>query len=237
MYTQSAHIYDALYLQQGKDYSAEVVRLRAFAQQYQKSDGKALLDVACGTGMHASYLAELYQVEGLDLDEQMLAVARKNYPDIPFHHGDMRTFDLARRFHIVTCLFSAIGYMKDTAELQQAIAAMSAHIYPGGVLLVEPWFTPEQWHPGGLHATSVDQPELKIMRMNISESKGNKSFFTFHYLVGTPQGIEYFTEYHELTLFTRAEYLEAFRANNLEVVYDEKGLSGRGLYIGLKAAK
>jgi hypothetical protein len=103
------------------------------------------------------------------------------------------------------------------------------------VMLVEPWFTPDAWHTGSVHALSIDQPELKISRMNISERKGNLSFFTFHFLVGTPKGIEYFSEYHELALFTHEEYLESFRVNNLDVSYDEAGLYGRGLYIGKKA--
>ena len=55
----------------------------------------------------------------------------------------------------------------------------------------------------------------------------------FHYLVGTPQGVEHFTERHELALFSHEEYLAAFRAAGLEVVYDEEGLMGRGLYIGI----
>jgi len=77
---------------------------------------------------------------------------------------------------------------------------------------MEPWFTPEQWKPGRVSAIFVDQPELKISRMNISEVEDNLSFFIFHYTVGTPQGIEYFTERHELGLFTHEEYLEAFQS-------------------------
>ncbi len=111
---------------------------------------------------------------------------------------------------------------------------MSDHLLPGGVLIVEPWFTPEQWKPGRVSALFVDQPDLKISRMNISEVEGNLSFFVFHYTVGTPQGIEYFTERHELGLFTHEEYLEAFRKAELEVIHDPEGLDGRGLYIGLK---
>jgi ubiquinone/menaquinone biosynthesis C-methylase UbiE len=232
MYKNSARLYDTIYTNLGKDYSAEAERIHELARQYGKSGGDALLDVACGTGLHACYLREFYQVEGIDIDEDMLVVAREKHPGINFHQGDMRDFDLHKQYDVLTCLFSAIGYMKTTAELQQAIAAMGQHLKPGGVLLIEPWFTPEAWHSGSVHATFVDQPELKIARMNLSENKGKISFFNFHFLVGTPEGVEHFTEYHELTLFTRDEYLDSFRANKLEVIYDEEGLYGRGLYIG-----
>lgn len=236
MYSESAHLYDAIYLSQGKDYSAEARRIDALARQHQRSDGNNLLDVACGTGLHCGYLNEFYHVQGIDLDEKMVAVAREKHPEILFQTGDMRDFDLGSQFDVITCLFSAIGYMQDTSQLQRAIGNMGKHLRPGGVMLVEPWFTPETWNVGTVHTLSVNQPDLKIVRMNLSERKGNLSFFTFHFLVGTPQGVEYFSEYHELALFTRDEYLDAFCANDLDVVYDEDGLYGRGLYIGKKAS-
>lgn len=234
MYSKSAHLYDTVYLAMGKDYAAEARTIHELANQYKKTDRNTLLDVACGTGLHAGHLAEFYRVEGLDIAADMLAIAREKHPGIPFHNGDMRKFELHRQFDVVTCLFSAIGYMKTTAQLKQAIAAMERHLLPGGVLFVEPWFTPEDWHTGSVHASFVDQPGLKIARMNISERKGKRSIFDFHFLVGTDQGIEHFTEYHELTLFTTEEYLSGFRASNLEVIHEPEELYGRGLYIGMK---
>ena len=54
-----------------------------------------------------------------------------------------------------------------------------------------------------------------------------------HYLVATPQGIEYFREKHQLGLFDKREYIDFMERNNLRVIYDEKGLTDRGLFIGL----
>ena len=235
MFSKSAKFYNALYGSMGKDYAVEAQKVHQIIQQHKKSPGNVLLEVACGTGLHASVLQKFYQVEGLDLDAEMLAVASQNYPDIPFHQADMAKFDLGKQFDVITCLFSSIGYVKTKKRLEQAIQTMTEHLLPGGVLIVEPWFTPEQWKPGRVSALFVDQPELKIARMNTSEVEGCLSFFVFHYTVGTPQGVEYFTERHELGLFTSEEYLEAFRKAKLEVIHDPEGLDGRGLYIGLKS--
>ena len=38
------------------------------------------------------------------------------------------------------------------------------------------------------------------------------SVFQWHMLIGTPEGIEYLTQKHELFLFSNAEYIEAFNA-------------------------
>ena len=81
MYSKSAKYYDAIYASIGKDYPAEAKIVRKFIQKYKKSDGNSLLDVGCGTGVHANLLSKHYQVEGLDIEPKMLSVARKNYPE------------------------------------------------------------------------------------------------------------------------------------------------------------
>ena len=70
--------------------------------------------------------------------------------------------------------------------------------------MVEPWLTPQQWRKRSVHANFVDQPELKIARMNISETKGKLSFMDMHHLVATPKRVEHFVERLELgTLHSR----------------------------------
>jgi len=236
MFTPSVHLYDTIYLSRGKNYAAEADSVHQLVQHNLRSGGNSLLDVACGTGLHSSYLSAYYQVEGLDLDVRMIEAAKLKCPELTFHVGDMRNFDLGPggQFDVITCLFSSIGYVGTVAGLNQAIANFERHLKPGGLLFVEPWFTPEDWHPGNIHATFVDEPRLKISRMNVSGQEGNLSYFTFHYLVGTPEGIEYFTERHELGLFTVDEYLSAFRACGLDVERDALWLNGRGLYMASK---
>lgn len=230
MFTPSAHLYDLIYQTRGKDYRREAESVHQSIREHLRSGGKTLLDVACGTGVHTHYLSEYYQVEGLDLDERMLAAARQKHPAIPFHQGDMLTFNLGRQFDVITCLFSSIAYVRTLEAMRQAIANFTRHLKPGGVMVVEPWFGPADWHPGNIHATFVDEPDLKIARMNTTGQQGNLSYFVFHYMVGTPEGIETFSERHELGLFTVDEYMDAFRACNLNVIRDPLWLSGRGLY-------
>jgi ubiquinone/menaquinone biosynthesis C-methylase UbiE len=237
MFSKSAQHYDEIYASIDKDYAAEAGKARTFIQKYKHTKGKHLLDVACGTGLHASLLSKYYRVEGLDLDAKMLAVAKKKYPKIRFHQGDMTDFELKKQFDAVVCLFSSIGYVRTKSRLQQAIKNMSRNLLPGGVLLIEPWFTPEQWNPGRASMTQVDKPDLKIVRMSYSGQKGKISTIEFQYLIGTPKGIEHSLEIHELGLFSHEEYMEAFIRAGLDVIHDAEGLDGRGLYIGLKPMK
>ena len=235
MLSGSEKYYDDIYGTMGKDYAAEADKLRAFIEKYKRIDGNTLLDVACGTGTHAGLLSEFYNVEGMDLNANMLKVARQKHRELRFTRGDMSDFDLGRQFDIITCLFSAIGYMRTKTELNKAITSMSRHLLPGGVVLVEPWFTPEQWTVGRVSTILVDKPDIKIVRMSHSGKKGTISLLDFHYLVGNAKGIKQIIEHHEFGLFSHAEYMNAFTKAGLDVIHDPEGVDGRGLYIGTKA--
>jgi len=234
MFSKSAKYYDEIYASINKDYAAEAAKVHKFIQKYRKSNGHSLLDVACGTGTHANLLNRHYHVEGLDLDTKMLAVARKKHPAIRFHVGDMLDFRLNRQFDVITCLFSSIGYARTKTRLHKAIKNMAGHLAPGGVLLVEPWFSREQWNVGRVTMTSVDHNDLKIVRMSRASRRGNVSALEFQYMFGTPKKIEHRTEIHQMGLFSEKDYLDAFKSAGLKVIHDAKGLDGRGLYIGQK---
>ena len=229
VFRRSARLYDAVYASI-RDYPREAAELDRLIQE-RRPGARTLLDLACGTGAHLEHLTG-YEVEGLDLDPEMLGVARERLPNVPLHEGDMADFDLGKRFDAVVCMFSSIGYVRTAERLRSAVASMARHLEPGGVLVVEPWLSPEVWVDRHVGAVFVDQPELKIARMNVGEREGNLSIFEFEYLVGTPNGLERFNERHELGLFTVEQYLEAFRAAGLEVDHDPEGPMGRGLYIG-----
>jgi hypothetical protein len=70
------------------------------------------------------------------------------------------------RFDAVTCLFASIAYCRSTAELRLALECMARHVNPGGLVIVEPFITPEKFKPGHVSAIFVDRLELKIARIH-----------------------------------------------------------------------
>ncbi len=232
MFRHTARFYDAVY--SWKDYPAETARLHELFEE-RAPGAKTLLDVACGTGLHLALLQEWYEVEGADLDPNMLEVARERLPDVPLHEADMVTLDLGREFDLVTCLFSSIAYVVTVERLHEASAALARHVAPGGVLILEPWITPDAWHPH-VHALFVDEPDLKIARMTASTPLAETITMEFHYLVATPESVDSFVERHEVGMFTDEDYRGALEAAGLEVEADSEGLMGRGIYIGTRGA-
>lgn len=228
MFIHSAPFYDALY--SFKDYGAAVGDIIAVLGD-EVPAAESLLDVACGTGRHIELLRDRYEVTGLDLNPEMLDVARPRLPNVALHEADMADFELGRRFDVVMCLFSSIAYVRTVARLRAAVASMRRHLKAGGVVLLEPWFTPETYWTGTITANHVDEPDLKISWMYTSEREELVSVLDIHYLVGRPDGIETFRERHEMGLFTTAQHLDAFHAVGLEARHESGGPFGRGLYI------
>jgi SAM-dependent methyltransferase len=234
MFSETAQYYDKIY--SFKDYEAETQSLLALLRENTHIEGGLLLDVACGTGCHIEFLKKHFEVEGLDISQDLLDVARQRNPEVVFHQGDMTDFHLGRQFDVVTCLFSSIGYVKSAARLRRASGCMASHLKPGGVLVIEPWFTPDAWKPGTVHALLIDEDELKIARVNTSYVDGRLSYFDLHYLIGTSEGTEHFVERHELGLFTVEEMKAALEATEFDVMYDPEGPTGRGVFIGVRPA-
>ena len=79
----------------------------------------------------------------------------------------------------------------------------------------------------------IDEPELKIARVSTSFRQGRISWFDFHYLIATAEGVEHVVERHELGLFEHDEIKTAFEDAGLAARYDAQGPSGRGLWIGV----
>jgi len=233
VYQRSAPFYDAI--NHFVDYAAQARQLRELVGRHAPG-ARTLLDVCCGTGRHMEPLRAHYEVEGLDINPDLLEIARRRCPGASLHRADMADFDIGHPFDVIVCLFSSIGAAKTLERMQQAIACMERHLCSGGMLVVEPWFSPESYWVGRVTANFTDQPDLKICWMYKTEIEGRVAFSDVHYLVGTPGGVEHFSERQELGLFTDDEYRAAFRQVGLEVEYDPHGLNRRGMYIGLKKA-
>jgi SAM-dependent methyltransferase len=233
MFNKSAAFYDAIYAARGKDYAAEAAWLRA-AYRNVAAGSSRLLDVACGTGRHLAQLRNEFAVEGLDAEPAMIAIARERLPDVPLHVARMQDFSVDGRFAVVQCLFSSIGYVADEAELDVTIARFAKVVEPGGLLVVEPWYSPLEWGASALDAVFVDEPDLKIARLGRSERYGTTSVLRYEYLVAEPTGITAFGETHALQLFADTQYRSAFERAGLRVRNERSDLFARGLYIGEK---
>lgn len=225
--TQS-DLYDAIYSY--KNYKQEAEAIKELIKG-KHPHARTVLDIACGTGKHASFLQSCYAVDGIDLSESHIQTARKRNPNARFISADMTSFQLERQYDVITCLFSSIGFVRTLEGVEQTVRRFKEHLAPGGMILIEPWFTPESWQPGYVTALQYESEDCKISRMSHSSTEGLISILQFDYLIGRSDGIQHVQEKLELGLFSREELTELFIREGLRVEYDEYGLIGRGMYI------
>lgn len=233
-YRSLARFYDLTYEEMGKDYKAEASYVKDLIKRFKESDGKALLDVACGTGEHLKHLKGFHRT-GLDLNGGILKEARKKLPKVRFVSADMTSFSLEQEFDVITCLFSSIGYVRTRANLKKACRNFARHLKPGGVALIEPWFSPQEFKDRHVSFTPILKDGLSIARMGETRKRKRDCTVTFHWLIGElGEGVRYVRDEQVLGLFTIRETEQALEHAGFWVKHYKKGPAGRGLYVAVK---
>jgi SAM-dependent methyltransferase len=157
-----AKYYNLLY--KDKDYAGEVAFVDGLIKKFSTGSSKKLLDIGCGTGVHAQYMTENgYQVTGVDLSAEMITQARnKNIPGAIFHEGNATTFNLNKKFDVVTSLFHVMSYQTTNEQARAMIHNACKHLHNGGLFLFDFWYGP---------AVLSEKPAVKIRRLENEELK------------------------------------------------------------------
>lgn len=131
-YKALAYEYDDFY--RNKDYPREVAFITHFLKQ---KGARSLLDVGCGTGTHMALLEKQgFQVAGLDLNAEMLQVAKSKVKG-KLHHADMTRFSLSETFDAIICMFAAFNHNLSLDSARKALQCFKKHLVPGGVVLID----------------------------------------------------------------------------------------------------
>jgi SAM-dependent methyltransferase len=130
-----ARFYDVIYA--SKPYGDEAQFVTRELVREGVTGGK-LLDVACGTGRHATEFVTLgFQVTGVDYSPDLLELARER-EGIEVIEQDMRELDLGgATFDAVTCLFDSIGYPQTNDGVVAALEGMRRHVTDDSAVAVE----------------------------------------------------------------------------------------------------
>lgn len=231
-YKQLAKYYDMIY--SGKDYAGEVDIIHEIISSHCTTSGNDLLEVACGTGKHIEFFKKYYNVIGSDINQDMIDIAKENYPEIEFFQSDMTSLKIDRKFDAITCLFGSISYLPTLEDLSRTMKSFSDHLLSGGVAIIEPFLFPEVVNTNHVAMTTIDEPELKIARVNTVYLEGDYLLIPFHFVIGTPKGVEHFEDTHKMFLFTKEMFESAITSAGLEYHHIHPEGTRAGFIIGKK---
>ena len=97
------------------------------------TEGKEVLDVACGTGvLFSDYLARGVKVTGVDIAPEMVKIAKKKFPQVEVLCGDAETAVPDRLFDCIM-IYNAFPHFPDP---EAVIASLSKKLKKGGTLTV-----------------------------------------------------------------------------------------------------
>ena len=111
-------------------------------EQWARSLGGPLLDLACGTGRMALRMAaQGYQVTGVDITPEMIARARqkaaKQSISIDWVVADARTFHLQKQFPFIYMLENVFQFFLTREDQEALLARVREHLLPEGCFLFE----------------------------------------------------------------------------------------------------
>ena len=157
-----AKYYDLLY--RDKNYSSEVEYIISHIQK-DTPNAKHILELGCGTGTHAEYLARKgYKVHGVDISEEMLSLANKRKKELPseiannlsFELGDARTIRTGKVYDVIISLFHVMSYQVSDSDLINTFDTAHIHLPQDGLFLFDFWYTP---------SVLSQKPEIRVKKL------------------------------------------------------------------------
>ncbi|WP_102691264.1 class I SAM-dependent DNA methyltransferase [Rummeliibacillus pycnus] len=136
-YGRFAEVYDALMTDIPYDQYIQWVAKFAPSTEYKK-----LLDIGCGTGTMAAGFVKLgYEVSGLDLSEEMLAIAAERLMvegiNVPLYCMSMDELAGFVNLDVVTIPIDSINYLQNQEEVQETLSRIYQSLRSGGQLFFD----------------------------------------------------------------------------------------------------
>jgi SAM-dependent methyltransferase len=132
-----SHHYQRLY--GNRDHTEAADFIDALIKQLDLAEESRLLDVACGAGRHAKYLASKgFRVTGFDLAAASILQAQQTEcPGLRFFQHDMREPFGRNKFEYVFNFFTSFGYFDSPDEHSAVIRNMANCLTADGTLVLD----------------------------------------------------------------------------------------------------
>ena len=212
-----------------EEYPVETNFVRKMIKKHKNTVGGEILDVGCGAGHHDLFLKSDYEVVGVDGSEKMLELARIRNPDLAYHLGDVRTFQLNRKFDVVMAM-DMIQYNLTYSDLEKALTNLSGHLKPGGLLAFYLENIKDKFEQNKTRFKKHKKGNVEIVLIeNDYDPDPEDTEFECHlvFLIRKDGKFEIEVDKHRMGLFQLRRILEILNDLNLKIHLYELDFSGR----------
>lgn len=130
LYTELAEIYEKMYAT-FIDYKEEYLFYSRILKKYNK---QSVLELGSGTGNLSRYFDENgFEYLGLDLNKEMIEIAKRKNPSCNFMEGDMRNFKLQHPMESIIITGRSISYLLKNEDINSAFKNIHNNLKEGGI--------------------------------------------------------------------------------------------------------
>ncbi|MCA9034579.1 MAG: class I SAM-dependent methyltransferase [Planctomycetaceae bacterium] len=230
--------YDLLY--QDKNYRGETAYIIDLLSRYD-NECHTLLELGCGTGIHASLLAEAgFDVTGVEISESMLKQALLRAADVSGRitkgafnavQGNALTVRVEQSFDAVVSLFHVVSYQTTNSDVQKMFETASTHLKPGGVFLFDVWYGPAVVHMRPVvRVKRMDNESIRVLRiaepqLNMNDNRVDVTYTVLITEKATGR-VEQLTEEHHMRYYFAPELSLLAQSAGMVITRSEEWMTG-----------
>jgi SAM-dependent methyltransferase len=227
LYNELAWIWEILVSEE--EYIPEAKFIKKMVKRYKKTSGNELLDVGCGGGHHDLFLKSDFKVVGIDKNEEMLQLAKRRNPELEYHPGDMRMFQLNRKFDVVMAM-DMIMYNLTYSDLEKTLQNFSNHLKVGGMMIFFVEGLKERFEQNKTRFKKHQKGNIEtVLIENQYDPNPDDTEFDYHliFLIREDGKFRMEVDLHRVGLFELDKILEICKKFNLKTHLFELDFSGK----------
>lgn len=187
VFKEYSNYYDLIY--KDKNYPEEAGYINKLIKKYNPGS-KSILDLGCGTGIHANLLAEFgYDISGVDSSTEMLQIASSQKKEnlknnVEFIKGDIRKIRLSKKFDNVVSLFHVFSYFVTNEDVKGFFSTVKEHIRDDGFFIFDCWYGPAVLSDlPKVRVKKMEDKDIKVVRIVEPEINANGNYVDVNYQI------------------------------------------------------
>ncbi|MFA6550018.1 MAG: class I SAM-dependent methyltransferase [Candidatus Gracilibacteria bacterium] len=236
VFADYSKFYDLLYYD--KDYQKEASYILDLITK-NKPNTKTILELGCGTGIHASIIAKSkISVTGIDQSAEMIKSAYKRASKLPavtqnkldFQIGDIRYFNLDKTFDTCLALFHIISYLTSNKDVSATLQNVKKHLKRDGLFIFDCWYGPAVLNiKPAIKEKVVENKQIKVVRVASPETHPNECVVdvNYHLIAINKENNECaeIQEQHKMRYFFKPELEQLLLISGFKLIHTEEWLT------------